>query len=387
MPRWKRQILFGDIDAMYASSAIVDDPSLAGQLVAVGSPPPRGIITSASYAARRYGVRSAMPTGQALRLCPNLVLVHPDHALYQRMHNRLRTVTDRLFPHAVWCSIDEFYADTTDLQSLHPDPASMAATVKQAIAEETGLHCTVAVATGRIVAKVATDQHKPDGLAVIPPGSEPDFLAPLPIRSLPGIGPKTGATLEAAGLRRIGDLLDPRWSRTLTHLWGRRFPAIQATARGLDGESTTRDHEQKSISHETTFDHDTEDATIFEATLYGFLTLLTHDLRSQNLAAARFTVKLKDARFQIVTRQRHFPKPLNYDPAMWPAIRGALASLVVRRTRYRLIGLTLSDLVPAPESLFDQRTDQAMAAMDRIIERHGSHVIRIGGLPGGGREP
>jgi DNA polymerase IV len=318
MTRWPRQILFGDIDAMYASSAIVADRSLAGKTIAVGSPPPRGIVTSASYAARRCVVRSAMPTAQALGLCPELVLVRPDHALYRHMHDRLRQVTDRLLPQPLWCSIDEFYAETTDLQSAYPDPACLAALVKQRISDETGLQCTVAVATGRVVAKVAADQHKPDGLAIIPPGSEPDFLAPLPLRALPGIGPKTGARLETAGLHRIADLLDPRWSRTLSFFWGHRLPVVQAMAQGLDQEPILRNHAPKSVGHETTFDEDTEDRSILEETLYSFLTMLTHELRSEHLAAARFTVKLKDARFRVTTRQRHFPKPLNYDPAMWP---------------------------------------------------------------------
>jgi DNA polymerase-4 len=377
---WNRQVLFGDIDAMYASSAVVADPSLADKIIAVGSPAPRGIITSAGYAARRYGVRSAMPTAHAVRLCPTLVVVPPDHALYRRMHERLRTVTDRLFPHAVWCSIDEFYADTTDLQTLYPDPEALGALTKRAIADATGLRCTVAVASGRAVAKVGADQHKPDGLAVIPPGGERAFLGPLPVRALPGIGPKTGARLEAAGITRIADLLDPRWSDVLRHMWGRRLLAVQASAQGFDYEPV-RDDAQRSMSHETTFDRDTEDIRLLECSLRRFLTALTHQLRREDLAAGRFTIKLKDARFRIVTRQRHFPKPLNYDPAMWPPIRAALVTLVAKGTRYRLIGLALSDLLPTPETLFDGRTGEAVAAMDRIIARHGSHVIRLGGLP------
>src|ERR1051325_10587092 len=165
--RWRRQILFGDIDAMYVSSAIVADPSLAGKLVAVGSPPPRGIITAASYPVRRYGVRAAMPTAHARRLCPDLVLVPPDRALYRRMHALMRGVTDRLFPATEWTSIDEFYADTTDLQSLYGDPETLGRTVKDAIVEATGLRCTVGVASGKVIAKIAADAHKPDGLGVI----------------------------------------------------------------------------------------------------------------------------------------------------------------------------------------------------------------------------
>src|SRR6188472_3166923 len=168
--RWSRQILFGDVDAMFASAAVVKDPSLAGKPVAVGGPPPRGIIAAASYAVRVFGVRSAMPTAEALRLCPHLVLVPPDRALYRRLHNDMRAATDRLFPTTEWSSIDEFYADTTDLQTRHPDPAVLAQLVKRAMFDATGLTCTVAVASGKTVAKIAADTSKPDGVAVIEPG-------------------------------------------------------------------------------------------------------------------------------------------------------------------------------------------------------------------------
>lgn len=381
MARWARQILFGDVDAMYASAAILANPSLAGKPVAVGSPPPRGIITSASYPARAYGVRSAMPTAQALRLCPALVLVPPDFALYRQLHAEMRQVTSRLLPIVEWTSIDEFYADTTELQSLHPDPFALARQVKAALLQETGLRCTVAVATSKTVAKIAADAHKPDGLVVIDPGTEAAFLAPRPVTALPGIGPKTAAALIPAGIKTIGDLRDPRFESRLRALWGPRVAALQVLASGLDAERVVPDRASKSIGHETTFDQDTADPVLLERTLRGFLSALAHDLRLQGLAAEAFAVKLKDSRFKVTTRQRHFPEPLNYDPAMWRAIRPALHSLIVPGTRYRLAGLSLSRLVPATESLFDQRTTKAVAALDAIIERHGSHVMRLGELP------
>ena len=380
-PRWPRQIVFGDVDAMFASSAIVANPALAGKLVAVGSPPPRGIIASAGYPARRYGVKSAMPTAQALKLCPDLVLVPLDRPLYERMHERMREVTDRLFPATEWTSIDEFYADTTDLQSLHPDPRSLGQAVRDAIIEATGLRCTIAVASGKTVAKVAADAHKPDGLVVIEPGTEAAFLAPRPVRSLPGIGPKTSAALERIGVNTVGDLLEPRLEPALSRFWGKRLPLVQALARGVDEEPVVPDRDQKSIGHETTFDQDTSDLMLLEKTVRGFLAELTHELRLQGLAAGSFTVKLKDAQFRITTRQRHFPKPLNYDPTMWGDIRTSLHSLVAPRTKYRLVGIALADLVPANEDLFDQRTSKALAAMDAIIEKHGADVMRLGNIP------
>src|SRR5678816_4294147 len=137
--RWSRQILFGDVDAMFASAAVVKDASLAGKPVAVGGPPPRGIIAAASYAVRKFGVRSAMPTAEALRLCPHLILIPPDRPLYRRLHDDMQAVTERLFPATEWSSIDEFYADTTDLQTRHPDPAALAQLVKRSIFDATGL--------------------------------------------------------------------------------------------------------------------------------------------------------------------------------------------------------------------------------------------------------
>ena len=379
--RWLRQILFGDIDAMFASAAILADPSLAGKPVAVGGPPPRGIIAAASYEVRRFGVHSAMPTIQALRLCPQLILVPPDRPLYSRLHRELQAVADSFFPETEWTSVDEFYTDTTRLQTRHPDPRELGLALKTEITRATGLTCTVAVASGKAVAKIAADAHKPDGLAVIEPGAEAAFLAPLPIRSLPGMGPKSTEAVERLGVHVIGDLLVPRLESALFRLFGTRLAALQSLARGVDTDAVVADRATKSISHETTFDEDTNDLAMLEPIVHGFLEQLTHDLRMEGLAAGSFTVKLKDARFRIATRQRTFSTPLNYDPDMWPDIRHALAELVQPGSRYRLVGLGLSDLLPAPEPLFDRRQGDAVAILDRLIERHGTGVVRLGGLP------
>lgn len=384
--RWPRQILFGDIDAMFASAAAVKDPSLAGKPIAVGGPPPRGIIAAASYAVREFGVRSAMPTAEALRICPGLILIPPDRPLYRQLHDRMQAVTDRLFPLTEWSSIDEFYADTTDLQTRYPDPEVLARFVKVSILEATGLRCTIGVATGKTIAKIAADSHKPDGLAIIPPGTESPFLSRLPLKSLPGIGPKTAARLEPLGVKTIGDLLDGHWDHTLRRFFGSRFLWIRELAQGRDHEPVVADREPKSTSRETTFDSDTENRSILEQTLRGFLRSLARDLRQEGLAAAGCTVKLKDTRFAITTRQRRFPQPLNYDPDMWPAIRQALHELFESGIKYRLAGLTLFSLTPAPQSLFDQRRSKAIEAMDALIARHGPGVIGLGGVSRNGAD-
>ncbi|MCE3224408.1 MAG: dinB [Nitrospira sp.] len=379
--RWPRQVLFGDIDAMFASAAVLADPSLEGKPVAVGGPPPRGIIAAASYAVRRFGVHSAMPTIQALRLCPHLVLVPPDRPLYQRLHRELQTVTARFFPETEWTSVDEFYTDTTKLQTRHPDPRELGLALKAEISRSTGLTCTVALASGKAVAKIAASTHKPDGLSVIEPGCEPAFLAPLPIGSLPGMGPKSTEAVQRLGVRVIGDLLAPRFESTLFLLLGTRMTSLQSLARGVDTDPVVADRETKSMSHETTFDEDTDDLLRLEPIVHGFLEQLTHDLRMEGLAAGSFTIKLKDARFRITTRQRTFSTVLNYDPDMWPDIRRTLVELMQPGARYRLVGLGLSNLVSAPEPLFDRRQREAVAILDQLIERHGAGVVRLGGLP------
>jgi DNA polymerase-4 len=292
----------------------------------------------------------------------------------------MRAVADRLFPATEWSSIDEFYADTTDLQTRHPDPRSLARLVKQSILDATGLTCTVAVATGKTVAKIAADASKPDGLAIIEPGQEAVFLRGLPPRALPGIGPKTAARLEPFGITSIAALLDPQWDRTLSRLLGSRLPWIRALAQGQDHEPVVADRETKSTSHETTFEHDTADASFLGEILRGYLRTLARDLRHEGLAAGACTVKLKDARFVITTRQRQFPHPLNYDPEMWPIVRQALHDAMKPQRSYRLAGLALSSLVPVPPGLYDQQRSEAVKAMDAIIARHGA-VIGLGGVP------
>ena len=380
--RWPRQILFGDVDAMFASAAVLADPTLADKPVAVGGPAPRGIIAAASYAVRSFGVHSAMPTAEALRLCPHLILVPPDRPLYRRLHEQMQAVTDRLFPLTEWSSIDEFYADTTELQARHPDPRPLGQLVKDALFNATGLRCTVALATGKTVAKIAADSHKPDGLVTVPPGTEAGFLAQRPLRAMPGIGPKTAARLEPLGLKTIGELLDPRWDHPLRHIFGTRLHWVRELARGIDHEPVVPDRESKSLSHETTFEHDTHDRPFLEQTLRGFLRDLARDLRQDGLAAGSCTVKLKNTRFIITTKQHRFPHPLNYDPDMWPTIQRTLQELVRPDTEYRLAGLALSSLTPAPPGLFDQRRTKAIETMDALSAKHGSSVIGLGGVSG-----
>ena len=277
--------------------------------------------------------------------------------------------------HTEWSSVDEFYAETTDLQLRHPDPLSLGQLVKDSLLDATGLHCTIAVASGKTVAKIAADSHKPDGMIVVAPGTEREFLAPYPLRALPGIGPKTAARLELLELHTIGELLDPRWDQSLYGLFGARLVWIRELVQGIDREPVVADRDSKSVSHETTFEHDTHDRPLLERILRGFLRDLARDLRQDGLAAGACTVKLKDARYTITTKQHRFPHPLNYDPDMWPTVQQVLQELMKPRTDYRLAGLALTSLTAAAPRLFDQRRTKAIETMDALIAKHGSWVI------------
>lgn len=381
MARWTRQVLFGDVDAMFASAAAVADPNLTEHIIAVGSPPPRGIITAASYPARQYGVHSAMPTAHAFRACPQLKLIPPDFALYKQLHHKMEEVTQQLFPQACWTSIDEFYADVTDLQSLYGSPVSLGQRVKRAIAQATGLRCTIAIATGTTIAKMAANAHKPDGLAIIEPGTESEFLQAQQVQAIPGVGPKTATALNQIGVHHLRDFLNEQMSQTLKEVCGPRLHRLQSLAQGIDLTPVPTERAAKSMGHETTFDQDTSNVSLLTETVHGFLSTLAHDMRTAGLEARGFTIKLKDHQFAITTRRRQFTKSTNYDSSMWQQIQPAITSLVVPGQLYRLIGLALSDFVPSSQNLFDRKTSDAVAAMDHIIQKHGSSVIRWGQTP------
>ena len=248
----------------------------------------------------------------------------------------MRAVTDQLFPLTEWSSIDEFYADTTQLQTRHPDPRSLGQLVKDALSEATGLRCTIAVATGKTVAKIAADSHKPDGLVTVPPGTEEAFLALRPLRALPGIGPKTASRLAAARTQDNRRAVGPTLGSTLASYLRHATPLGSRAGAGIDHEPVVADRESKSLSHEITFEHDTHDRPFLERTLRGFLRDLARDLRQEGLAAGSCTVKLKNARFAITTKQHRFPHPLNYDPDMWPTVQQATTGTHSARHRVPL---------------------------------------------------
>ena len=254
-----RHILHADLDAFYASVEQRDDPALRGKPVVVGgSPEGRGVVAAASYEVRRFGVRSAMPMKTALSLCPQAIRVQPRFDVYGQVSRQVMDIFRRVTPLIEPLSLDEAYLDVTDSVTGDRSPEDMAADIRRWVADELGLTVSVGVATSKSVAKIASDMNKPDGLTVVPPRTEREFLAPLPAARMSGVGPKTSERLAAEGVRTIGDLAAKPEEWFAARL-GKVGSYLRRLALGLDDRAVVVEREPKSVSAETTLAHDSDD--------------------------------------------------------------------------------------------------------------------------------
>jgi DNA polymerase-4 len=293
-------ILHFDLDAFYAAVAQRDDPSLRGKPLAVAGRSRRSVVLTASYEARPYGVRSAIPLYKALAACPQLVVVPPEFPKYQAASRAVFAILTDGADAVEGLSLDEAFVAiaTDDVRTA----AAWAARVRARVRDEVGLTISAGVAAGKMVAKIASDGCKPDGLAVVVPGTEAAFLRPLPVARLWGIGPKTQARLEAANIRTIGDVADLD-DATVFALFGRWGREARALAQGIDDRPVDGTRERKSISTEETFEYDVRDEAIVVGLLRSQAAELAADLRSRSLRAATIGVKIKRADFSVVGRQ------------------------------------------------------------------------------------
>ncbi len=350
MQRW---ILHVDMDAFFAAVERLDDPSLVGRPVIVGGLGPRGVVSTASYEARAFGVRSAQPMAQARRLCPQGVFLAPRHERYEVVSRQVRAVLARFSQLVEPVSVDEAFVDLTDAD---PPPERLAMAIHKAVPRETGLSCSVGLAGNRLLAKLASEAAKPGGLRVIHPEEVGGFLDPLAVERLWGVGPKTAQRLSDRGVRTIGDLraVDP----SLLHAW---FGAAQGAtlwrhARGLDDSPVVPVREAKSISQEATFPEDIEDRAILADELRRMATGLARRLSEEGLLARAVRLKVRWADFATQTRQVKLPEPTD-DPSL---IGDEALSLWERRVAeggqgVRLLGVGLDGLIEAsfrPLSLF-----------------------------------
>ncbi len=343
-----------DVDAFYASVAVLDDPRLAGKPLAVAGSSRRAVVLTASYEARTFGVRSAMPLYRALEACPHLVVVAPNHARYRESSQAIFEVFAEGSRPVEGLSFDEAFVDfgPCDLQLATETAADMRARVR----ERTGLTVSAGVASGKMVAKIASDLCKPDGLAAIAPGQEAAFLAPLPVGKLWGIGPKAQSRLSARGLNTIGQLAELD-DAILYALFGSGGLELRELARGYDRRPVESDRETKSISTEETFEYDVTEEYVLLDVLREQAAELSRKLQSEGLCASTVGIKIKRSDFSLIVRQTHLTEPAVDDVTIFAASTHCLARAHLQ-TPVRLLGTRVASLSPGVSlqtSLFDSR--------------------------------
>ena len=332
------------MDAFYASVEQRDDPALRGRPVAVGSAQARGVVAAASYEARAFGVRSAMPSVTALRRCPDLVFVPPRFDAYRAVSRQIHAVfadyTDLIEP----LSLDEAYLDVTQDRHALGSARAIAEAIRARIRSETGLTASAGVSYNKFIAKLASDQNKPDGLCVIPPARGPAFVAALPVKRFHGVGPVTARRMEALGILTGADLRDRPLAFLQTH-FGSAAAYLHGAARGQDDRPVRPDRPLKSVGAERTFDTNLSDPTELDAQLGRVADAAWTRIARHGAKGRTVTLKLRHADFRTITRTRSFAIPVASRDAMLDAGRGLLAALLPVPAGVRLLGLTLSGLI------------------------------------------
>ncbi|HSM93632.1 MAG TPA: DNA polymerase IV [Anaeromyxobacteraceae bacterium] len=344
-----RTIVHLDLDAFFASVEQLDRPELRGRPVIVGGTSGRGVVCAASYEARRFGVRSAMPTARALRLCPEGIFLPPRFGRYSELSDRVFGIFRRYTPLVEGLSLDEAFLDVTASRALHGSGADVARAVKRAVREECGLAVSAGIADVKFAAKIATDVGKPDGLVEVPPGGTAAFLAPLPIARLWGVGPVTERALRRIGAVTIGDLARLPASAVAAAVGGSAAQHLKALAVGDDPREVTPDEEAKSVGAEDTFEEDLTGREALSRELLAQAVRVGRRLRGAGIEGDVVTLKVKYADFTLVTRRTTLAVPTDDDRAIFHAARGQLDRVDLARP-IRLTGISVSGLVPAGAS-------------------------------------
>ena len=377
-----RAVLHVDMDAFYASVEQHDDPRLAGQPLIVGWDGGRGVVAAASYEVRPFGVHSAMPVRTALRLCPQAICVRPRMRRYQDVSRVVFGVFHEVTPLVQGLSLDEAFLDVTASQHLPGGAVEIARGIKRRIAALTGLTASVGVAPNKLVAKIASDLSKPDGLTVVEPARVHAVLDPLSVRRLPGLGRKTGAKVEAAGIGTLGELRSAP-EAVLWPLFGRYTALIRERAAGIDERPVVPEVEEKSLSAENTFERDIGAPGALQRELARLAELAASRLRGRGLQTSCIGVKIRRGDFVTFTRQRAVSPPT----CEARAVAGVAAELLTRwlaanpGAKLRLLGVVLTELTPASQlGLFEEsrRAGRLDATLDEARARFGSRALRRG---------
>ena len=382
-PCWHHTIAHADMDAFYAAVEQLDDPSLRGKPVLVGSRSNRGVVLTASYEARPYRVGSAMPMAKARHLCPDAVIVPPRFDRYQDVSRSVMEVFATFSPEVEALSLDEAFLDMTGSKQLFGEPEAIGRRLKDAVREATGgLTASVGLSATKYVAKVASGYRKPDGLTVVPPDQAKTWLAPLPVKCLWGAGPKTQARLDDLGLLTIGDVANADPTFLLTNL-GKAGLHFHALAHAKDPRNVTGHRAGKSIGAEHTLDTDISDIAEIKRHLRCSAETIGRRLRRKHALAFGVGLKLKTADFQILTRQRRLKEATDITEMIY-SVGVELLHAFDHPGPFRLVGMAAYDLVNTKDKtqldLFDisARQRRLEAAIDDLTERYGANIVHRG---------
>ena len=380
------------MDAFFVSVELLDRPELRGKPVVVGGQPDqRGIVSTASYEARKYGIHSAMPLRTAGRLCPHAIFLEPRHHLYSEWSDRVAAILGNYSPVVEMASVDEAYLDLAGTERLHGPPLAAAHALLREITGRTGLPCSAGLARTRLVAKVASDQAKPRGLLWVPAGSEEAFLAPLSVRRIPGIGKVTEAALQSLGIETVAQLAAATKEK-LEQNFGRWGTALHRKARGGDTYEFFVDAEPKSISHNHTFPFDTQERAALDATLSLLGQKAMKRLRDAGLSASTVTLTIRYAGFETITRAHTLREPTHLDPIVLENIRTLFHRNWDRARKVRLLGVALTSFTHGGEqldlldSVRREKMEKLAKAADSLRDRFGFSKVQFGGSLVRGKE-
>lgn len=371
------------MDAFFVSVERILDPSLEGKPVIVGGDPHgRGVVAACSYEARKFGLHSAMPIRNAFRLCPNGVYLNGHYKEYVRYSNLVKYLLEEKFPLVQQASVDEFYFDFTGCEKIYSHPETFAKKLQTEILHKFSLPCSMGISSNKGVSKIATDFKKPCGITFVQPGKEKEFLAPLAIERIPGVGKKTFPILRARGFRTIGDIANasPDYlaialGKFGTDLWNR--------ANGFGSDILSVEHERKSISKETTFNQDIVSKSEIETHLFNLIAKVSQLLRNENFQTSTVSIKLRYSDFSTVTRAKTLHEPTDDDKMIFETAAKLFRNAYTRRVGIRLIGVHLSSLEHSSmqEVLFDDEDivrKRMLNAVTKIRDKFGTKAIHIG---------
>ncbi|GAA4944190.1 DNA polymerase-4 [Nonomuraea thailandensis] len=375
-------ILHVDMDAFFASVELLDRPELRGRPVIVGSPAGRGVVLSATYEARAFGVHSAMPMSRARRLCPQATIIPPSHGKYSEVSRGVMEIFHSITPLVEPIASDEAFLDVGGARRRLGAPAAVAAMIREQVLDRYGITCSVGVASSKFVAKLASKQCKPDGLLVVPAGQVVDFLHPLPVSALWGVGERTEQSLVRLGIRTVGDLARVP-SSTLQRELGQAVGGhLAALAWGRDERAVTAHVPDKSIGNEETFAADVDDPEVIKRELLRLSERVAARMRKAGHVGRTVSVKLRRADFTTINRSRTLREPTDVAQVIYATACELFEAAGLDRVRLRLVGVRMENLRPADEAtrqlaLGEKETGwrEAEQAMDKAIRRFGPDAV------------